>query len=75
MRTVSVNLLPLCFSNGKSAHSSQDFGYPQITSTEQLKSFIFHDVHMVTDGEGASKQATGSNLVCFPFLNASYYKI
>ncbi|XP_065052428.1 uncharacterized protein LOC135681755 [Rhopilema esculentum] len=39
-----------------------DFGYPQITSTEQLKSFVFHDVHMVKDSEGASKQATGSNL-------------
>ncbi len=41
----------------------QDYGYPQTTSTEKLKSFIFNDVHLIEETENLSSQATGPNIV------------
>eukprot|EP00794_Sanderia_malayensis_P017713 gene17713-19484_t len=39
-----------------------DYGYPQTTSTEKLKSFIFNDVHLIDGVANLSSQVTGPNI-------------
>lgn len=39
-----------------------DYGYPQTTSTEKLKSFIFNEVNLIDDDDNHSRQTTGPNI-------------